>query len=257
MARRGADEGLPCAAIFVGAVPPAPRPDPSATVARVNDEAQSHSPFLRRIGLKNDRSDAIGEPRPEPEPAEEPGLAREGLRRALLEVGERVDEIIAGAERTAEDVRRRAQIDAERYLSEARRRAEALEAERNKRLQGTLEALRSGISRIEDETARTVRSVEETIRGSEELTGPPPVDEPLGAPQPPIAPAPAPVAYPGRPSRDPSEGAEAAEPRVSMLIRATQLAVQGHDRREIEQTLEREFGAADAALVVDQVLGQR
>jgi hypothetical protein len=37
-----------------------------------------------------------------------------------------------------------------------------------------------------------------------------------------------------------------------MLIRATQLAVQGHDRSEIEQTLEREFGAADAALVVEQ-----
>jgi hypothetical protein len=61
---------------------------------------------------------------------------------------------------------------------EARRRAEALEAERNKRLQEALEALRSGSSRRRDRAHRALGRGDDW--GSEELTGPPPVDEAAG-----------------------------------------------------------------------------
>jgi hypothetical protein len=180
-------------------------------------------------------------------------VARDGLHRALLEIGERIDEIIAGAERAAEDVRRRAQADADRYLTERRRRADALEAERNRRFHDALEALRSGAARIEEESERVVRSVQEAIRRSEEPVEEPPEDTPAEGP---ARVTPAPVAYPGNAGREPDAEA-GADLRVSMLIRATQLAVQGHDRGEIEQTLQSEFGATDAQGVVDQVLGSR
>ena len=188
--------------------------------------------------------------------AEEAGSARDGVRRALMEVGERVDEIITGAERAAEDVRRRAQADAERYLAERRRRADALEAERSRRFQEALGELRSGVGRIGDEAERVVQSVEEAIgraADAEESAGEAPIATPA-TPAPP--PGPRPIAYPGRASREP-DGEPMAEPRVSMLIRATQLAVQGHERVEIEQTLESEFGAADVGQIVDEVLGHR
>jgi hypothetical protein len=226
---------------------------------RVSDEAQSHTPFLRRIregGRRNEGADdqfAVDPPPAEAStsepPADEAGSARDGLRRALLEVGERVDAIIAGAERTAEDIRRQAQADADRYLAERRRRADALEAERNRRFQEALEALRSGASRIEAETDRVVRSVEEAVQHAEATEA---AAEPLADAQQP----PAPAAYPGSATGVP-EGGLATPPRVSMLIRATQLAVQGHERGEIEQTLEAEFGRADVELIVDEVLGRR
>jgi hypothetical protein len=225
----------------------------------VTDEAQSHPPFLRRIREGGRRNEPAGEPGSvEPLPptgaADDPPDAaplREGLHRALLEVGERVDEIIAGAERAAEDVRRRAQADADRYLAERRRRADTLEAERNRRFQEALEALQSGVARIEDESERVVRSVEETIRRADQPESEPPEETPAVAPA-----GPAPVAYPGRGRSEPDVD-ENADPRVSMLIRATQLAVQGHERAEIEQTLETEFAGIDAEQVVNQVLGRR
>jgi hypothetical protein len=224
----------------------------------VTDEAHSQSPFLRRIGLRHDPAETTAENADVPEEPETPpesGSAREGLRRALLDVGERVDEIISGAERTAEEIRRRAQIDADRYLAERQRRADALEAERKKLLSEALETLRGGTTRIEEEAERVSRSIEEIIRRGEQTTGSEAVDEPAPEAPRPAPSAPAPVAYPGRPAREREPEGTDVEPRVSMLIRATQLAVQGHDRVEIEQTLESEFGATDAKLVVDQVLG--
>jgi hypothetical protein len=226
----------------------------------VNDEAHSHSPFLRRI-RPSTRRDEPGEEVHGGEPLSpaEPAAAREGLHQALIDIGERVDEIIAGAERAAEDVRRRAQADADRYLTERRRRADALEAERNRRFQDALDALRSGVSRIEDESERVVRTVQEAISSSDEPADQAP-EEPVAAPAPapaPAAPPPAPVAYPGSAGRRGDGEPRADDVRVSMLIRATQLAVQGHDRGEIEQTLQTEFGATDAPDVVDQVLGRR
>jgi hypothetical protein len=226
----------------------------------MSDEAQSHSPFLRRLREGGRREERADDPVPvdttPPDPAgedprpEEPSSPRDGLRRALFEVGERVDEIIAGAELAAEDIRRHAEAEADRYRAE-RRQAEALEAERNRRFQDALEELKSGVARIEGDAESVVRSVEEAIRRTEEEP-----HEPAAAAAPPPPAAPTPIAYPGRANREP-DGEPAAEPRISMLIRATQLAVQGHERAEIEQTLESEFGATGVPQVVDEVLGRR
>jgi translation initiation factor IF-2 len=178
--------------------------------------------------------------------------ARADLRQLLSGVAERVDEAIAAAERSAADIRRRAEAEAERLVAERRRELEIVEAERSRRFQEALEALRSGIDAVDRESARAVRAAEDAIHRAER-----PAVEPAQTPRPADTPLPPPVAYPGR-SREAPEGAvESPEARTSMLIRATQLAVQGHERAEIEETLASEFGAADVGQIVDEVLGRR
>lgn len=70
--------------------------------------------------------------------------------------------------------------------------------------------------------------------------------------------SPMPVAYPGRGAAAPSPAAEPAPaPAVpeEALLRATQMAVGGSSREEIERTLSDEFGLEDASPVVDDILG--
>jgi hypothetical protein len=198
---------------------------------------------------------SAGEAEPDDQGASESsdlGTTRADLRRLLSGVAERVDEAIAAAERSAEDIRRRAEAEAERLVAERRRQLEIVEADRSRRFQEALEALRSGIDAVDRESARAVRAAEDAIHRAEQ----PPV-EPAQAPRPADTPLPPPVAYPGRPREAPEGASEGAESRTSMLIRATQLAVQGHERSEIEETLESEFGAADVGQIVDEVLGRR
>ena len=56
----------------------------------------------------------------------------------------------------------------------------------------------------------------------------------------------------------PSEpsGDSSADPNEQALLRATQLAVSGIGREEIEATLTDEYGVADAAAIVDEILGE-
>jgi hypothetical protein len=200
-----------------------------------------------------------------PNAREEPLTGRLGssahtnLRRALLDVVDRVDEIIGTAEQTAEEIRREAQAEADRYLAERKQEAERMEAERARRYQEAVHALRAGIRRIESEGERVIHDAEEAIRhaepGTAEAPAPAAPPSPAAPTAPPVAEAPrGVVAYPGR-QAGPEEG-EGERARASMLIRATQLAVQGVEREEIERTLEAEFGVSGAESIVSEVLGR-
>ena len=62
-----------------------------------------------------------------------------------------------------------------------------------------------------------------------------------------------------RPSRTPAQGARLRRlrrhPPEEAILRATQMAVAGSSRSEIEATLRDEFGLADAGAVVNDILG--
>jgi hypothetical protein len=76
-------------------------------------------------------------------------------------------------------------------------------------------------------------------------------------------PFPTPVAYPGTrapeapESGEPEAGnAKPAEPvGEEPLLRATQMAVAGASRADIEEALRTEFGVSDPAAVADEILG--
>ncbi len=68
---------------------------------------------------------------------------------------------------------------------------------------------------------------------------------------------PRPMAYPGnpQPAAEPQTAASEGGNREDALVRATQMAVAGHDRSEIESALASEFGIAEPGGIVDDILG--
>jgi cell division septum initiation protein DivIVA len=182
----------------------------------VSEEGQPLPPFLRRIREGSSREAAVQEAETAgsaPGPGVQEGALatsdspRDGLLRALAEVGEQVDEIIADAERAAEQIREEGQADADRYLEERRRQAEAHEAETRRRIETALSALRSGLAGITAEADRVFSSVEAAIDDADagnsvagdsgraaSDTGPPP-SPPAGT-----------FAYPGRGSASEQAG---------------------------------------------------
>lgn len=165
------------------------------------------------------------------------------LRSAVTRVGQRVDQMIVAAERAAADMRREAEAEAEAIRAQARLEAERRTADRNRGILDAIGALRLGLDRIEAEATRAISSVEEVLdsearkaRGAE---APPSRD--------PAPPAPRPQ------GDDPA----AAVPRESVMIRATQLAIEGKDRSEMEGALRREFSLDDPAAIVEEILSRR
>lgn len=152
--------------------------------------------------------------------------------------------MIVAAERAAADMRREAEAEAEAIRAQARLEAERRTADRNRGILDAIGALRLGLDRIEAEATRAISSVEEVLdsearkaRGTE---APPPRN--------PAPPAP-------RPQRE--EPPAAAVPRESVMIRATQLAIEGKDRAEMEGALRREFSLDDPAAIVEEILSRR
>jgi hypothetical protein len=73
-----------------------------------------------------------------------------------------------------------------------------------------------------------------------------------------VPPAPAaqpPPAYVEPPPADEPPPAERQQLPAEALLRATQMAVAGSDRLEIERTLETEFAVANPRAIVDSILG--
>jgi cell division septum initiation protein DivIVA len=192
-------------------------------------------------------------------PAEqEPGGL--GLRRSLSEATRRIEEIVDTAERVAAEILADAEAEADRYLDERRREAERLADERERTLSDLTASLERRASRLRGEIDGMVGELETAIARLRGLAAPAPASGPLAASRG-MGAASRPTAYSGQStadtatkSREPEIVAEARGPEEP-LLRATQMAVAGSSRDEIERTLIDEFGVSDPGSIVDAVLG--
>lgn len=178
-------------------------------------------------------------------------------RGPLSGAAERIRQMLVTAESVADDIRREATEEAERYLAERRREADALVAARRQKFGEALEVLRGARPEIERHLGEVTAALEQALQDAPAPRAPDP--GPPAAPRPVEA---APVAAAAAAEAEPAV-AEAetrlpeADPHVRQraLIRATQLAVQGAERGEVQDTLEREFELDDASAIVDEILG--
>lgn len=160
------------------------------------------------------------------EPADEPEAAEQatgGLEAVVDDAGERIQELVDAAERVG-------------ALAESLGfRMESLKREAQALVDVLDEARRSLSDLAEAGGAPEVRAV--------------PAPEPAPAP-------PSPQAAASRPQPVPEAAPEAAPKRIpeAAVLRATQMAVAGEERTEIERMLREEFGVTDPAGAVDQLL---
>ena len=163
------------------------------------------------------------------------------LRQSVSAATERVHEIIDAAERVAEEIRAEAETEAKRYLEQRKQAADQLTEERALLIEELTESLlerAKGVQEQAEAMAGSMRSVIDRIRAT--------------------AAAPPPATARGDGNAADGDGAEAAPTQASgeePLLRATQMAVAGTGRPEIEETLKQEFGIEAPGEIVDQVLG--
>ncbi len=171
---------------------------------------------------------------------------------------ERLGEIVEAAERAAASVIDDAEAEARRYLSEARVEADRLVAERLSSLSELTDSLIAGAESIRRQSESLLGSLEEArrlldseprrphaARGSH-LSAVAPVAEPrpggtgLRAAEPPAA----------------DRGAAGAHGSAAgARLLATQMAVSGAGREEIEARLRSGFEIEDTAAILDAILG--
>ena len=192
------------------------------------------------------------------------------LKASITDASLKIEGIIDDAERAAADIRAEAREDAER---DARR----IVSEGGAQLASVLEPLIKRVENLRVESAALMHELEaatlELVNLSKRTAEPTPTEVSgapapvIGVPEPtqveaekveaPVASSvsgPIPVAYPGTGDGSKNDSGDAAPPEEAVL-RATQMAVAGSSRSEIEATLSDEFGLADATPVVNDILG--
>jgi vacuolar-type H+-ATPase subunit H len=165
------------------------------------------------------------------------------LERSASEAIERIQQIIESAERIAGQIQASAREEARHRVEGARHDADRLTLERV-----TL------ISQLTDSLIERARDVE---RKSDDLIGA------LEAAVSDVAAQPAAAATAVRQAPAPEQPAArppAAEPGAALdaaLLRATQMALAGSDRGEIERVLSTEYGIREPGPILDRILGDR
>jgi hypothetical protein len=194
------------------------------------------------------------------DPARRKGSERPGasLRGVVGRATEEIQQTLATAEREIEMLQAEAEAEAERYMEAARAEAERVERERLVAISAQTDALTEQLHSLRDGVEATLAAIDRTLANLQQQPGvrdgergprplrprprmaeapPPPVDLRQDVPPPPVA--------PDRPA-----------PEEAML-HATQMAVAGSGREEIEDTLRTEYGLADPARLVTEILGPR
>lgn len=161
---------------------------------------------------------------------------------------ERIGAIVEAAERAAVAVIDDAEEQARRHLEEARAEADRLVADRLASLSGLTDSLVDQAEAVSAESERLVAKLEEAKRRlaagelEEAEPGEPP-EQARGAHLSAVAPV-----------EDGEHGPGHGTPAGARLL-ATQMAVSGSSRREIEARLRNGFEIEDAASILDAILG--
>ena len=164
------------------------------------------------------------------------------LRSLVADVGGRIQEILDTAERVAGEIRADAETAGRTYLLERQREADQVVQERMSELDQITQSLAARAVNMEHELTAFVAEVEQVRWRMGQLTGeggPPAESAPVGPPAPDAA-AQGPTTF----NRGVSQDA---------ALRATQMAVAGAERADIEQMLRDQFGMDDPS-AIDSVL---
>jgi hypothetical protein len=194
---------------------------------------------------------------------------------------ERIEVIVSAAERAAAGIIADAEAQARRYLDESREQTDRALAERTRALAGVTESLVGEVEEIKRRLDDLIRALQGAAQDAGDGGPPSPEANPGTPPVPPSAvqpqrpeplhfprlkpveteaPPPQPPGLgepaPARPSfaRRPGQGTTAGGSSAARLL-ATQMAVAGSSRSEIEIRLRNEFGIDDAGPMLDVILG--
>ncbi|MDQ2629680.1 MAG: hypothetical protein M3Y75_01710 [Actinomycetota bacterium] len=168
---------------------------------------------------------------------------------------ERLEAIVEAAERAAEGVIDDAEAQARRYLAQARAEADHLTDMRISDLSGLIDSLLEQALSLRQEAERLQAALEEAKARVEAGEGQEP--EQLEQPQPSErrgVPRLRAVTAEGTPGSESDPGEKRSDPAGARLL-ATQLAVQGSSREEIEQRLRNGFEIEDTDAILDAILG--
>jgi cell division septum initiation protein DivIVA len=168
---------------------------------------------------------------------------------------ERLEAIVKAAERAAESVIDDAEAEARRYLTQARAEADRITDRRMSDLSHLIDTLLGQAASLQREAERMQAVLEEAKfrvdpeQPLEAAEGTSPPEEPTGPREVPRLRA---VAHPEEPA--PTPEAKAADAAGARLL-ATQMAVSGSSREEIEARLRNRFEIEDTTPILDAILG--
>ncbi|HYH54365.1 MAG TPA: hypothetical protein VD761_09555 [Solirubrobacterales bacterium] len=190
----------------------------------------------------------------------DPGDNSKQQRALRATTAERLEAIVEAAERAAEGVIDDAEAQARRYLAQARADADRLAGDRTADLAELVDSLLGQASVLRQEAERLQASLEAAKSRIESPATPQSATQPtaeqshtprLRAVRSEEAPAPEP---PAEPTPAPAPEEKRADAAGARLL-ATQLAVQGSSREEIEQRLRNGFEIEDTDGILDAILG--
>lgn len=176
------------------------------------------------------------------------------------DAAERLATIVAAAERAAEQVIDDAEERARQIIAQAEAEAGRLAAERRAGLDASADALATQAEAAQREAERLLEVVARTKAELAGVAPPPQRPEPASTIRPLHLSAVAPVAAEPEPARVPEpEPAPEPERRPSSAagarLLATQMAVSGSSREEIETRLRNGFEIEDTNAILDAILG--
>lgn len=192
----------------------------------------------------------------------------------MFDVARRINAITDAAENLANDIRAEAEQEATRYLQERRRETDRLVADRVEGLSALKDELEARADRVTQEVQALGRAIDDATSSIRSLAESQREASAGGADEGSHAPTGI-TAYPGTGATRGDEGAShASAPQESAplepagtfvrrrgrddgdaVLRATQMAVGGSSREEIERVISTEFDVSDPAAVVDEILG--
>lgn len=161
---------------------------------------------------------------------------------------ERLEAIVEAAERAAAGVIDDAEVQARRYLAQARAEADRLVEDRQAELSDLVDTLLGQAVSLRREAMQLQATLEEAkarLEGTEQPQRPEPVEE---------APVPRLRAVGESEAPAPEEDARSGDAAGARLL-ATQMAVSGSSREEIELRLRNGFQIEDTNAILDAILG--
>jgi hypothetical protein len=172
--------------------------------------------------------------------------------------------VVTSVERAPEQIRREAEEEADRYLRERRREADGLLDSRERELAELATDLEHRAAILREELERSIKAIEGAAANIGRAAGVPERSGPGQRPtrsqrREPRAASQRQTRTKQKPRTRKGSKRSAAQKKKedAVMLMATELAVAGRPRDEIAAALKAEFGVADAAQILDRVLGSR
>lgn len=175
-------------------------------------------------------------------------------RELRADTSERLEAIVEAAERAAESVIDDAEAQARRYLAQARAEAEQLGSGRLGDLSDLIDTLLGQAVSLRQEAERLQATLEEARTRIDRKEEPAPAPEPRGAGGTHDAPRLRAISAAEPPAPAPEPEDPRSDPAGARLL-ATQMAVSGSSREEIERRLRNGFEIEDPDAILDAILG--